>query len=252
MQLPLNGDGNIWGSAGDMKQQETEARLVSRRTLTRGAAWAAPVMVVAAAAPAYAASLRKDPGINGWVLNTPTDLTGSCRWSLRVDSTPSPAGATPDGAPFGLYVYDTLPSDVLTQARITYWIIGNQTATWAANAQHSSCWSNPVRGTPSVKSDGQTYTPYTFTYACAINAAATTTGPDGVARLFLGGFDTTATFTQPASLCNDVTYWTQRFITINGVQYTFERRNGTRGAISPAARAAQGAQGASAAGPAVS
>lgn len=235
-----------------MKQQETEARLVSRRTLTRGAAWAAPVMVVAGAAPAYAASLRKDPGINGWVMNTPTDLTGSCRWSLRVDSTPSPAGATPDGAPFGLYVYDTMPTDVLTQARITYWIIGNQTATWVANAQHSSCWSSPVRGTPSVKSDGQTYTPYTFTYTCAINAAATTTGPDGVARLFLGGFDTTATFTQPAALCSDVTYWTQRFITINGVQYTFERRNGTRGAINPAARAAQGAQGAAAAGPAVS
>lgn len=220
-----------------MDQQETRSSLVSRRTVARGVAWAAPVMVVAGAAPAIAASLSKDPGINGWVLNSSREIN-NCRYTLRVDSTPTNGGATPDGAPYGLYVYDTLPTDVLTQVRIVYWIIGNQSASWSANAQHSSCWGSPVRGTPSVKSDGQIYTPYTFTYGCAIDATATTTGADGVKRLFLGGFDTTATFTQPSAQCTDVTYWTQRFITINGTVYTFERRNGTRGALSSSARSA--------------
>ncbi|MBD2758928.1 hypothetical protein IEE94_05345 [Yimella sp. cx-573] len=224
---------------------------VSRRALAKGAAWAAPVVALGATAPATAASLRIDPGINGWVLNTTTALSGACRWSLRVNSNPSNPGPTPDGAPYGLYLYDVQPNAVISNAKLTYWIIGDQTATWVSNPQHSSCWSAPVQGALQAKADGLQYRPYTFTYTCPILPSAVS--PDG--RLRLGIFDTTATFTQPAGVCNDVTYWTQRTITVDqdgsGPQpadvLTFERRNGSRGtysgSLSPRARSAAPAAG---------
>lgn len=205
---------------------------VSRRTLAKGAAWTVPAISIAAAAPSLAASgpVRIDPGINGWVLNSPRKVD-TCKWTLDVDSTLARTG--PDGAPFGLYLYDIKPQTTVANATLTYWIIGNQSATWTAQAGHSRCWSGPSRGTAQKKSDGFVYTPYTWTYTCPINSADVSS--DG--RLRLGGFHVRAAFTQSRDYCNDVTYWTQRTIVVDpdgaGSQtaqtLTFERRNGTRG-----------------------
>lgn len=206
--------------------------LPARRTLVKGAAWAAPAVSLAAAAPTLAASsppLRKDPGLNGWVLNRPTDR-GGCRWYLEVDSTVTNM-ATPDGAPFGLYLYDVDPNAVITEPVITYWIIGNQDASWSNLAGHSSCWQYQGRGALTTKADGLQYRPYTWRYTCAVNPSSVS--PDG--RLRLGNFHVRASFTQPSNRCSDVTYWTQRTITIDpygdgdAEVLTFERRNGTRG-----------------------
>ena len=41
---------------------------ISRRTVAKAVAWSVPAIAVAATVPIAAASLRKDPGINGWVL----------------------------------------------------------------------------------------------------------------------------------------------------------------------------------------
>lgn len=216
---------------------------VSRRRLTAGAAWAVPAIAVAGATPAYAASIVKFPGINGWVLNSPTWRDNQCRWYLEVDSTLP--GTGPDGAPYGMYIYDVDPGSTFSNASLTYWIIGEQRegATWENLAGHSSCWSGPVKGAPQQKPDGLDYTPYTWTYTCTISEDDYQVDPiDGVERLYLGDFHVRAAFRQPSaqwprpSLCNNVTYWTQRKITINTPgagtnNYCFERRNGTEGAI---------------------
>lgn len=71
-----------------------------------------------------------------------------------------------------------------------------------------------MRGTPQTKADGLVYTPYTWTYNCAIDASDHRVGAD------------------------NVTYWTQRTITVDrdgeAPRYqpevlTFERRNGSLG-----------------------
>lgn len=212
----------------------------SRRTVVRGVAWTTPVVLVASTAPAFATSLRKDPGINGWVLNSPRSY-GDRWYTLRVNSNPSGAGPTADGAPYGLYVYDVnvgadnVIQDSLLDARIVYWIIGAQQegASWSANSGHGSGWSAPVKGAPQVKNDGLTYTPYTFTYTGSF------VYNPGDQRAYLQEFDTTAQFRQPNGLGNNVTYWTQRFITVNGTVQTFERRNGSLGTYSSGARMAQ-------------
>lgn len=208
---------------------------ISRRTVAKGVAWSVPVLSVGVAAPAFAASLQKDPGINGWVQNRPT-YRGWCSYYLDVDSTLS--GTGPDGAPYGLYLYDITDDSFIANPKLTYWIIGDQQATWQDQVGHSDCWTYTGRGTPQVKADGLTYTPYTWDYDCTLNPADRQTDVFGVERLYLGDFHVRASFTQPADLCRNVTYWTQRFITIdpdgpNGSapaeELTFERRNGTLG-----------------------
>ena len=209
----------------------------TRRTVVKGAAWAVPTISVGTLAPRLAASLRIDPGINGWVLNSPRSQ-GGCSYTLEVNSNPSNAGSTPDGAPWGLYLYDVQPRAVITNPQITYWIIGNQTATWTNLTDHGSCWGTPTRGTPQTKSDGLEYTPYTWTYSNSPSCALNPANVDGNGRLWLQHFRSRASFTQPSDRCNDVTYWTQRRITIdpygdgNPQVLTFERRNGTRGPYS--------------------
>lgn len=227
---------------------ETLTTGISRRTVTKGIAWAAPAVAIAGAAPAYATSLRKDPGINGWVLNTARSRL-FCRYDLEVDSTRS--GNGPDGAPYGLYLYDIEDDNAsVTNAKLTYWIIGEQRegATWQTLSGHSNCWSGPVKGTPATKADGLVYTPYTWTYTCPIDASERSIGSDGIERLWLGHFHVQASFRQPSAYCNDVTYWTQRTVTVDrdgpdGTKYdpevlTFERRNGTRGTFNARARSA--------------
>ena len=218
------------------------SRSLDRRTIAKGAAWAVPAVTIAAAAPSLAASVpvRKDPGVNGWVANTARS-SGSCRWTLEVDSTAT--GATPDGAPYGLYLYDITPESTVADVALIYWIIGEQSATWATLRGHSTCWSGPTRGKAQRKSDGLLYTPYTWKYNCPILADEVKS--DG--RLYLGGFHVRGSFTQSRDYCNDVTYWTQRSVIVDpdgaGSQaaqtLTFERRNGTRG---PATSAQIGAR----------
>ncbi len=223
---------------------------VSRRTVTKAMAWAVPAVAVAATIPLAAASLRKDPGINGWVLNT---RRGSdCTYTLEVDSDPSDAGPTDDGAPFGLYIYDVETPNVITNAALTYWIIGDHPAsgggavTWTSYGDHSSCWGTPTRIGTETKPDGRVYTGYRWNYTCAINPANRVVGSDGVERLFLGTFHVRAAFSQSRDLCGNVTYWTQRHITIDpdgsgslpATVHTFQRRNGSLGPMTAAKRLA--------------
>lgn len=119
---------------------------VSRRTVAKGIAWAAPAITFAGAAPALAMSLRKDPGINGWVLNTHRG-GWRCSHALEVNSNITNRVGD-DGAPFGLYLYDIDDdSATVSNARLTYWIIGDQRASWETYRDHSECWGSRARHT---------------------------------------------------------------------------------------------------------
>lgn len=219
---------------------------ISRRTLAQGAAWAAPTVITAVAAPAVAASIRKDPGLNGWVRNT--FRAGTCGLTdTTIEVTSIVTGTGPDGAPYGLYLYDTDNVKSATGATITYWILGNHgttgntAITWSNAEGHSSCWSYQGRVGTAVKPDGLTYTGYRWTYTCAIDPKATTTGTDGIKRVFLGNFHvTTNAFQQPTGSCGKLNFWTERSVILDGVTKTFQRRNGTDGTYAKtAARSAR-------------
>lgn len=202
----------------------TPNKPVGRRTIAKGMAWSVPAIAVAAPAPAAAASLQIVPGINGWNQHYYTG-DRSCNHQIRVDSLPSEGGSTPDGAPWGLYIYDVISgTTTITNARITYWIRGNTNVSWATQDGHSSCWGSPVQGTSQTKDDGQTYTPYTWTYGCPINSGSVS--PDG--RLYLQRFHMRARFSLADRICNEVCFWAQRHVTVDGAVQTFERKRGFR------------------------
>lgn len=197
-----------------MKNPAPSTRAVNRRTVTTGLAWSVPAVAATAAAPLAAASVIVNPGINGWVLNS---ASGSCsNYSVTISSAPSNPRPTPDGAPYGLYLYDTNLRGRYDAARMVYWIRGDHQSTnpvrWSKGRSHSSCWSGPTVGTPQTKSDGALYTPYTWTYTCEIN-------PEDVAedgRLYLGDFHVTATFSQRYGFrCEPLDVWAYREIRVD-------------------------------------
>ncbi|PZP20756.1 MAG: hypothetical protein DI613_19665 [Kocuria rhizophila] len=228
------------------RSASTPASGPSRRAVATGLAWSVPAVAMVSAAPSFAISLRKDPGINGWVLNTTRDL-GGCRYSLDVNSAPSgSAPRTTDGAPYGLYLYDVSKDASYSNARLVYWVRGDHkkqnTITWQTATGHSTNWSGPVRGTPQTKADGAKYTPYTWTYTGAINPADVKS--DG--RLYLGTFHVQAiNFSLwENDSCLPLDYWTYREIVVDadgaGPQPSktlhFERRNGSSGPYVPRAQ----------------
>lgn len=226
------------------RSASTTASGPSRRAVATGLAWSVPAVAMVSAAPSFAASLRKDPGINGWVLNTPRDRRG-CLRSLEVNSAPSGGGTTPDGAPWGLYLYDVSQDASFSNAKLVYWVRGTHTATgnpitWQAAEGHSSLWSGPELGAAQTKADGAVYTPYTWTYTGTIDPANVKS--DG--RLYLETFHVkTADFSMSENrTCLPLDFWTYREILVDpdgptGQQQpktlNFERRNGPSGPYTP-------------------
>lgn len=199
----------------------------SRRTLIRGAAWTTPVILAVGAAPAFATSLRKDPGINGWVLISTSDRDRDS-YDLTFDSTVS--GNGPDGAPYGLYVYDpnrtgNVLSDTYTNASITLWIRTDSDSTPANNGWvrtgSGAGWGAATDAGLQTKPDGLQYRGYRFAYTGGFTLVA------AEERVYLQDFK--ASSNNIAS--TDATYWIERRITVNGVVQSFQRRNGARGPI---------------------
>ncbi|MFF5021516.1 hypothetical protein [Micrococcus luteus] len=228
------------------RSASTPASGPNRRAVATGLAWSVPAVAMVSAAPSFAVSLRKDPGINGWVLNSPTDL-GGCRYSLEVNSAPSRGGTTPDGAPWGLYLYDVSKDASYSNAKLVYWVRGDHVKqnriTWQTATGHSSKWSGPVTGAPQTKADGFVYTPYTWTYTGTIDPANVKS--DG--RLYLETFHVQAiNFSLSENYrCLPLDFWTYREIVVDpdgptGPQQPktlhFERRNGSSGPYVPRAQ----------------
>lgn len=210
---------------------------ISRRKLVHGIAWSVPVVSIAAAAPAFAASQRNDPGINGWVQVSTTDreTQGTDTYRLRFNSNVN--GAGPDGQPFGLFTKNPTVEgqppvvvDSISNAAITLWIRTDDDTT------PSNGWSNPGPGwsnaVPGALSnalglgDTQQYRAYRFNYTGPFTLVNDGTSQNPIYRVYLNDFDTTAVINS-----SDATYWVERTITINGQVLSFRRRNGDDGPL---------------------
>ena len=187
---------------------------MNRRSILKAAAWTAPAITLATAAPAFATSpIRKDPGINGWVLVSYGTDYG---FDATFDSNPQPAPSTPDGAPFGLYLYDTIEGDQFSAASITYWFRGKPDEI----KRTGSGWTGGTYyGGTQTKPDGLTYHGYRFDYTGPFNRQGDI--------VWLNHLKVTAD--DVAS--GDATFWVERRVAINGQMHTFQRRNGERGPL---------------------
>ena len=106
-------------------------KVISRRVLTKGAAWAAPVTIIGTAAPAFASS--QVDGLNGWV-----EPRADCRSGrLIIDG----RGTYPDR---GLWVYPVASSTVtVEEAKITFYLPSSRVNGSFSMVQTSS-WTTPT------------------------------------------------------------------------------------------------------------
>lgn len=178
----------------------TESTMVSRRSIAKGSAWAAPAIVLGAAAPATAASPQ--PGLQGWVqVSTQCLLRGQ---SITIDG----RGDYPDR---GLWVFNAPPSTIKNAAITFYFENGLGTLTWTGS---SGGWSTPVvdNSVPAISG----YTAYTTRYSGSWTSAPNASPPYSYA-------DSQPYFATSVTGCQTIRVYAYRTVTVNGQVYSFRR-----------------------------
>lgn len=135
-------------------------RTVSRRTVVKGAAWAAPVVAMASAAPAFAAS--QNTSIQGYV-----QIGGNCS-GLTINGT---------GSGYGLFIGNTTTSTTIANPYIIFFLSA-PSLTWTTSSGNSG-WTAPVYIGHSTSIGGRTMYGYKTDLTTPVTArAGTTTLPD--------------------------------------------------------------------------
>lgn len=149
---------------------------ISRRTIVRGAAWAAPVVAMANAAPAFAASTPTPPrsGISGWM----TWGVG-CSWKTgkftQTYTTSSVKPQNPDpNTTYGLIAAPTKVGDTIENGAIIFWV-SVPGLSWTAGSGSSQSWTVPVSTGTTRTQSGQTLYGYKTTLTGTVVAKAGTT-----------------------------------------------------------------------------
>lgn len=206
----------------------------TRRNLVRGAAWSVPVIAVAAQAPAFAVSPTLNNAINGWVtVSNPNDGSSRANWSLNGNRNQG----SYQGTPYGLYVLGTNAADVISAAAIELDIAGNNNISWDPSG---TSWDSVTRVGTIVRNedgDGGLTAPVRFTrYRFQYTGGYTSITSGGVERKWLDDFIVTSGNYDPPSYNGSgdsnkggLTIWMRRFVTVNGQQRFFERRQGDMG-----------------------
>lgn len=144
---------------------------LSRRTLAKGAAWAVPAVLLAGAAPAYAAS----PVITSvrQIYTYRGNPSGCVPMTLSTQQNSSGTG----DANYFIGWQNTTTSTKLTNISIMFWY-AEPNITWISGTQAPSpaCWTVPTRvSTATIVDAGVTLYGYQSTYTCAVTAVNGTT-----------------------------------------------------------------------------
>ena len=139
---------------------ERQRRGLSRRSLMKGAAWAAPALIVATTAPAYAASAPPLNGLNGWV-----SVSGSCTRNgstLSLDGRGSFTGG--GNSDRGIWTFINDPNATLEDVQFIVWVKGSD---WTfTNGAAQSGWSNLTLMNPQPSAVPEVgYAAYRATYS---------------------------------------------------------------------------------------
>lgn len=178
-----------------------------RRSIVKGAAWAAPAVLATATIPAYAAS---KPALDGWLLNTISCSRDrrSGVWSMTY--TINGQGNYPDR---GLWVSNAPASATISATKVTQYISDTVGQLTFQRDRTSSQWSTLAYDSTAPVRNG--YIAYTTTFSG-------TWQYDTDKKLWfpsaLPYFTTTVN-----NKCISLKVITARFVTVNGTVYSFER-----------------------------
>lgn len=174
----------------------------SRRSIVKGAAWAAPAVLATATIPAYAAS---KPALDGWLVNK-TSCSSSTRMTYTIDG----RGTYPQR---GLWVSGTTASAVIGATKITQYLSNAAGQPVFQRGGTSNQWSDLVYDPNApVKTGYRAYTT-TFSGTWQYNATNKLWFPDSLPY-----------FTTTVGKCiSALQVITARSVTVNGTVYSFER-----------------------------
>lgn len=182
---------------------------VTRRTLAKAAAWATPVLTLAAAAPAVAAS-NTPPGLQGYVYVAKQCVPRSTL--LSIDG----SGSYPSR---GLWVYNTTSSTTVTNASITFYYPSDLgTLSWSAGTSNSG-WS-----VPTVDSTAQTISGFTA-YTTRYTGAWQYVGSGDPTYTYALGQPNFAARVSGSRYCgvDDLPVYANRTVTVGGSTISFRR-----------------------------
>lgn len=174
----------VWGS---MMSGRVADEVLTRRSVARGLAWTAPVVAVAAAAPAMAASPTPELVVAGrvtwnrsWVSEAIDNTQGYKVFSTR-------SGSTYPGAGYG--VVNTTPSSTLSNFTVTFYLADYGVSFGRHPSYGDAAWTTLSRDySKATKSyRGYTFYPYTTTYTGSISARQGTTSAPPFAFTSYGG-----------------------------------------------------------------
>lgn len=202
----------------EIESTQGNKRAVTRRTIVKGAAWSLPVISVAVAAPASAATLNPpvvpDLSLNGWIQH---NREGNGRYTVYGNPTQNPpalpAGFTPAAVPtpWGFYVLGATPANTITNARLINWY-SSDISPFSPVAGSSPLWSTPTyAGTRDF--GGVTYYGYQTNYL----GTWTQIGSDMHAAASNFAFEGTFSAAGAFSL------YTQRIVNVDGTDISFTR-----------------------------
>lgn len=173
-----------------------------RRSIVKGAAWAAPAVLATATIPAYAASM---PALDGWVLNT-TNCSRYGGMTYTIDG----RGTYPNR---GLWVSNAPASAQIGAAKIIQYISNAAGQPQFQKGGTANEWSNLVYDPAAPAKTG--YRAYTTTFSGTWQYNATN-------KLWFPS--TLPYFTTTVGKCiSALQVITARFVTVNGTVYSFER-----------------------------
>lgn len=179
-----------------------------RRSIVKGAAWAAPAILATATIPAYAAS---KPALDGWVLN----ILGSCSrdWWSGASSTTYTINGQGNYPDRGLWVSNAPASAKIGTTKITQYISNAAGQPVFRRGGTSNQWSDLVYDPDAPVKTG--YRAYTTTFRG-------TWQYDTVKKLWFPS--TLPYFTTTVGKCiTTLQVITARSVTVNGTVYSFER-----------------------------
>lgn len=142
---------------------EATSRHTSRRTVAKGAAWSAPVIVMGSNAPAMAAS-------------PPVVFSHITTWRWYSNSFPYCGGSERDGLEINttegtqVRIADTRTWTTITNVRAYFWFRKSD-ITWTPETGNSGCWTVPSYD--GMSSAG--YYRYVSNYTCTITPVTGTT-----------------------------------------------------------------------------
>lgn len=205
----------------------SQKQRVSRRTVVKGAAWAAPVVAMASAAPAFAASPPENTSINGYVV-----VSGSCKWNW-----PNSRRGTLDydsrSGNYGLFINNTTTSTTISNPSIIFYVSVSG-LTWTTGEGNIG-WSAPVSTGGTISRNGVTFYGYKSTLS-------PTTVPATKGTTKLSALHVIAS--QGGCFTSTVSVVTERHVIINGTERSYD--NGITSLHFSGGRAAMAKKGAEA------